>query len=173
MELSPTGYEEQIRRARLALRGACCAGRRHGLVVALALLLALLNPALCVLHCVMLHGAHGAAPAGGGQAGHDQSRHAHQQHAAMAQRPGHHDHAAMGQQPAAGDPGPAMTLCEMMRGAEGAGQPMPRALYELAPLAALLVVLTLLPLHAPAGAPLAIRPLPRRSPPTPPPRPFA
>lgn len=167
MKLSSTGYEAQIRRARLALKGACCAGRRHGLPLALALLVALLNPALCVLHCVILHGAHGAPVAPG------QGHASHQHHAAPGHgHAGHQHHAALGQQPAA-DPAAPVTLCDLMRQAERSGEPTPRALYELAPLAALLVALTLLPLHAPAAAPPPIRALPRRSPPTPPPRPLA
>ena len=158
-----TAYRARLGRAGRGLWRACRAGWRPGLVAALAVLLALLNPALCVIHCLVLHGGH--APA-----------HAHHGHGAAAHAHIHHDGAVGASHmvtPAAHDHGGPAGAGPCAHQADGAGAPLPRALYELAPLAAPLLALTLLLSRPSARARVALRPLAPASPPTPPPRPVA
>jgi hypothetical protein len=136
-----------------ALRAAICAALRPVPCVLLALLLGVLNPALCVLHCALLHPA---APA------------------TLAAAPGHahHGHAHHGHANATPASGSSMGLCTLAGHAEHA--PLtPRASYEGTPvalgLALLILVLVAQTLAPPSHPRLAQRPQPL----TPPPQPLA
>lgn len=131
-------------------RAALPLGRRELCALLLALLIGVLNPSLCILHCQLLQGAGPAHSHTPGQAGH--AHHAH--HSASSDATGH--------------AGPCAAA-----GLAGAGRLLPQAAYELAPVASALAALTLaLASRALVGPPRLRAALPA-APLTPPPQPLA
>lgn len=129
-----------------ALRGAICTGVRCASCLLLALLLGVLNPALCLLHCYV---SHGLAAASGVAHGREHDGH----HAGASASHGHHAGAADASQgrhvdAASADQGPGPCASTAL---PTAAQPMPRAAYDLTliPLA-----LGLIPLALVARTPL-------------------
>lgn len=140
------------------------ASRPFGRALLLALFVILLNPALCVLHCLALEG--GSAPGTGGHALH--SAHEAAGHA-LHNAHGAHTAAKAAPTQAAGQSDVAL-VCAMAQALDEDGGPLPRALYELTPIAALAVAFALAMLGAPPAPGPARRPLTPPAPPSPPPR---
>lgn len=164
MELRATRYRALGWRVRRALGRAARLGWRRALVAGLATLLALLNPVLCVIHCMVLHAHHSA--------GHAAHAHHSAEHAAHA---GHSAAQALAHRgagldtPGHSDAAPDVAPCPLQQ-AKSSGPPAPQALYELAPLAGLLLALLLLPMRVFPLAGFVLHPRDPGRPPTPPPR---
>lgn len=147
MRTVPAHHEELHERVE-ALRAAIGVALRPVPCVLLALLLGVLNPALCVLHCALLH--HGVPAASASAPGHTHHVHTSDTHTS----------------------GPGMELCAVGGHPEHA-QPTPLAAYELTLVVLLLGALARIrAIHTPRAPwrPHASHP---SQPPAPPPQPLA